>query len=66
VKGVTYIRITFQPEGACPECTWRCTAGAWYTARDVRTRAQQHVKDTGHRVRVDIIDRTEYEPEVTS
>lgn len=61
MKGVTYIRVTFRPEGACPECTWRYVG----LARDVRHAAERHVKDTGHHVRVDIIDRTEYAPEVT-
>jgi hypothetical protein len=71
VKGVSMIRLTYRPHAHCigssadGGCTWERHATVTVTAATVRSEAQQHVKATGHSVFVDIIDRTDYAPEVT-
>lgn len=72
MKGVSMIRVTLQPHAYClgteggedgGPCPFQ-RHGSWtVTAATVRSEAQRHVKDTGHTVLVDILDRTDYAPE---
>lgn len=73
MKGVSMIRVTFRPRAYCvgasnggDGCGWERCGSLAFSAAQVRSEAQHHVKRTGHSVLVDVIDRTDYAPEVTS
>lgn len=51
------LRVKFRPEAKCSECVWSFVSNEPLT---VRSRAERHVVETGHRVHVDILDRTQY------
>ena len=64
MKGVTFFRVKFNPVAKCQEetCDWPRRRGA---GPDARREAQHHVRDTGHEVVVDVLDRTSYSPDGT-
>ena len=75
MKGVSMIRVTYRARAYCvgdsnggdgPICSWERQATMFTTAAEVRSEAQRHVKASGHSVLVDIIDRTDYTPEMTA
>lgn len=66
MKGVTFIRVKLKPQAECQrrDCGWGVIEGRF--TGTARAAAQQHVKDTGHIVDVEIKDVTEYSPDATS
>ncbi len=71
MKGVSMTRITYRPYAYClgtdpgipPDCTFERRASTTLTVAALRADVQRHVKDTGHTVLVDVVDRTAYRAE---
>ena len=62
MNSVREVRVKFHPEASCTDCPWAAQASSTYPATRLRSQARQHVKETGHKVAVDIIDQTSYYP----
>lgn len=63
------IRLKLKPQAECQraDCGWGLIQGRGASsAVALRSRAERHVQDTGHRVNVTISDITEYSPQVKS
>jgi hypothetical protein len=66
------IRVTYRAHAYClgteggedgGPCPFQRQATYALTNAEVRNEAQRHVQRTGHDVRVDVVDRTDYAPE---
>lgn len=66
MKGIAFSQSKHGPDARCMNaCGWREWYGefSFLSKDEVRRHAQQHVRETGHSVEIELIWQTVYEPE---